>query len=173
MCSSGISLATAQRELNREFGALGRESQGSYYNRMYHAGMHILAAHPGATFIGAVTGLWSEVFSVRDKFFEYIRMKPASGAVEVVALTLLLVFYALVAYGITLVCRERKNLLAHVFVLGIATYICSLSAGPEALGGRGERFRSPIMPILILYAARGAYTLFTACGSPQPSAPTR
>jgi 4-amino-4-deoxy-L-arabinose transferase-like glycosyltransferase len=160
--SSGISLSTAQRELNRKFGALGTERQGPYYNRMYHAGMHILAAHPGATFMGAVSGLWSEVFSVRDKFFEYLRMKPASGAVDVAALTLLLAFYALFAYGIVLVVRERKNLLAHLFVVSIAGYILLASAGPEALGGRGERFRAPIMPILILYAARGAYALYTA-----------
>ena len=169
--SSGISLAAAQHELNRQFGALGSESQGSYYDRMLHAGMHILATHPGATFMGVVTGLWSELFSVRDKFFEYLRMKPASGAVEVAALALLLVFYALFAYGIVLVGRERKHLLAHVFVLGIAVYVLLASAGPEALGGRGERFRAPIMPILIAYAARGTYALYTALRKPAVVVP--
>jgi hypothetical protein len=59
--------------------------------------------------------------------------------------------------------------MAHVFVLGIAVYVLVLSAGPEAFGGRGERFRAPIMPILILYAAYAIHALWRA-RSRKPSA---
>ena len=159
--SSGIPFTAAQHQLSREFGALGRERQGPYYNRMYHAGMHILRAHPAETIRGALSGLWSELFSVRDKFFEYLRVRPASGAIELAALVLLLTFYALCIYGIALVVRERRHLIAHAYVLAIVAYVLIASAGPEAMGGRGERFRAPIMPILILYAARGAYVIYT------------
>jgi hypothetical protein len=78
------------------------------------------------------------------------------GVVAVTAGVLLIAFYALCGYGIVLVARRRESLLAHAFVIGIAGYVILTSAGPEAFGGRGERFRAPIMPILILYAALGA-----------------
>ncbi len=59
-----------------------------------------------------------------------------------------------------LVLRERRSLVAHAFVVGVAAYVLIASAGPEAFGGRGERFRAPIIPILILYAAHGGCDLF-------------
>lgn len=158
--SSHISLVDAQHELSKKFGPLGTESQGSYYGRMYRAGMHILASHPRDAIIGVVTGFWNELFSVRYKFFQYLRIGPVSGTVEVAAVMLLVAFYAVCAYGMVLVVRRRRDLLAHVFVVFIVFYVLLASAGPEALGGRGERFRAPIMPILILYAARGAYELY-------------
>ena len=75
---------------------------------------------------------------------------------------LLVAFYAVCLYGMVLTARQRRDLLAHGFVVGIALYILLASAGPEAFGGRGERFRAPIMPILILYAARGAHALYAS-----------
>jgi hypothetical protein len=56
---------------------------------------------------------------------------PASGAIEAGAEVLRLAFYAL------------------------CNYVLLVPAGPEAVGGRGERFRAPIMPILTLYAGPG------------------
>jgi hypothetical protein len=44
----------------------------------------------------------------------------------------------------------------------VAVYVLLLSAGPEAFGGRGERFRAPIMPILVLYAAYGIHECWIA-----------
>ena len=156
---SGISLEDARHRLREQFGPLGSESQGSYYGRMYRSGVHILTSHPRDTIIVTVTGLGSELFSARLKFFTYLGLSPASGAVEIVAVVMLVAFYALCAYGIVLVVRRRRDLLAHAFVAGIAFYVLLASAGPEDLGGRGERFRAPVMPILILYAAYGAYEL--------------
>ncbi len=37
----------------------------------------------------------------------------------------------------------------------LAGYRLLVSAGPEAIGSRGERFRAVVIPILALYAARG------------------
>lgn len=162
--TSGISLRDAQRELSRKFGSPGTESQGAYYGRMYRTGMHILTSHPRDAIIGAVGGLRSELFGVRDKVFDYLGIRRVSGTVQVAALILLVAFYALCAYGMVLVARRRRDLLAHAFVVGIAFYVLLASAGPEALGGRGERFRAPIVPILILYAAMGAYAL---CRNPR------
>jgi hypothetical protein len=156
---SGISLEDARHRLRAEFGPLGSQNQGSYYGRMYRSGIHILTSHPRDAIIVTLTGLGSEVFSARLKFFTYLGLSPASGAVEVVAVALLVAFYALCAYGMVVVVRRRRDLLAHAFVAGIAFYVLLASAGPEAFGGRGERFRAPVMPILILYAAYGASVL--------------
>jgi len=170
--SSGITFAEAQHQLDKKFGPRGTESQGSYYGRMYRAGVHILSSHPGDTIIVTLKGLWSELFSVRVRFFEYLGFRPASGAAETAAEVLLVAFYVVTAYGMVLVARRRRDLLAHVFVTGVALYILVASAGPEAMGGRGERFRAPIMPILILYAAAGAHTLYRAArGLPRETDP--
>jgi hypothetical protein len=139
---------------------------------MYRAGIHILSSHPLDTIIVTVKGLWSELFSVRVKFFEYLGFRPASGAAEGAAEVSLVAFYAFSAYGMVLVARRRRDLLAHVFVAGVALYILVASAGPEAMGGRGERFRAPIMPILILYAAAGAHTLYARVTGVTPDSHT-
>ena len=160
--TSGVSLIDAQHELSRKFGPLGTESQGSYYGRMYRAGMHILTSHPGDAIIGAVDGFWNELFSVHHLIVKSLHIRRVAGAVEFAAVALLLAFYAVCVYGMVLVVRRRRDLLAHVFVVGVAFYVLLASAGPEALGGRGERFRAPIMPLLILYAASGVYALRTS-----------
>jgi len=141
-----------------DFGPRGTESEGSYYDRMHRAGVRILRDHPVQALEDSLQGLRSELFAVRSKFFEYLGVQPVPDAVVYGALAGLLVFYAACLYGIALVIRERRNLYAHAFVLGIAVYVLLVSAGPEAFGGRGERFRAPIVPILVLYAAYGAYT---------------
>jgi hypothetical protein len=123
---------------------------------MYSEGFRILRDHPVDAMQDVVRGLWSEVFGVRDKFFDYLGVRQVPATVAFLAFVGLLVFYAACAYGIALVIRARRQLFAHAFVLGVALYILIGSAGPEAFGGRGERFRAPVMPILILYAAFGA-----------------
>ena len=158
---TGISLADARHKMFQLAGPIGTQSQGSYYGRMYRSGMHILVSHPGDTIIGIGQGLWSELFGVRGKFFAYIGLDRVSGAIDVAAVVLLVAFYAVSVYGMVLVARRRRALLAHVFVVGIAFYVLLASAGPEAFGARGERFRAPIMPILILYAAAGGHALYT------------
>jgi len=160
--TSHIPLAEAQHELSVRLGPRGKETQGAYYGRMYRAGMHILSAHPVDTIVVTLKGLWSELFSVRVKFFEYLRSHPASGALVTLAEALLVAFYAVSAYGLVLALRRGRAASAHVFVAGIALYILVASAGPEAMAGRGERFRAPIMPILILYGAFGAHALYSS-----------
>jgi hypothetical protein len=160
---SHVSLEDARHRVREEFGPLGSESQGSYYGRMYRAGMDIVTAHPGDAMIGFLDGLWSELSTVRAKSFGYLGLDSSGDAVIVPAVISLIAFYAVCVYGMVLVARRRRDLLAYVFVAGIAFYVLLASAGPEAVGGRGERFRAPIVPILILFAARGAHALFTSC----------
>jgi 4-amino-4-deoxy-L-arabinose transferase-like glycosyltransferase len=155
--NSGMTLLEAKDKLVADFGPRGTESEGSYYDRMHRAGVRILRDHPVQALEDSLQGLRSELFAVRSKFFEYLGVQPVPDAVVYGALAGLLVFYAACLYGIALVIRERRNLYAHAFVLGIAVYVLLVSAGPEAFGGRGERFRAPIVPILVLYAAYGAY----------------
>ena len=152
---SGISLEEARHRVREEFGPLGSESQGSYYGRMYREGMHILTAHPGDAIIGFLDGLWSELSTVRAKSFAFVGLDSSGDAIIVPAVIALVAFYALCVYGMVLVARRRRDLLAYAFVAGIAFYVLLASAGPEAVGARGERFRAPIVPILILFAARG------------------
>lgn len=159
--NSDSSFADTQHQLRVEFGRLGTESQGSYYGRMYRTGLHIVASHPVDAIIGTIDGLWSELFSVKLKILSHIGLDSDSFT-RGVAVVLLVAFYAVCVYGMVLVVRRRRDLLAHAFVAGVAFYVLLASAGPEALGGRGERFRAPIVPILILYAAGGAWALYTS-----------
>jgi 4-amino-4-deoxy-L-arabinose transferase-like glycosyltransferase len=155
---SNISLSEAEKQLRAELGPIGTERQGPYYDRMFRKGLSIVVHHPLAAAADGVQGLGSELFGVRAKFFDYLDLRPPDW-LALAALALLLAFYAACGYGIAVVLRARRNVAAHVFVIGIVLYNLLASAGPEAFGGRGERFRAPIMPILILYAAFGVYTI--------------
>ncbi len=156
---TGISVERAGVRLRAEFGPRGAERQGTYYDRMFRAGLRIVRAHPISALKYSARGLASELFGVRAKFFDYLEVSPA-GWLTALALAVLLAFYAACGYGIVLVVRARRHVAAHAFVISIAAYNVLASAGPEALGGRGERFRAPVMPILILYAAFGAWSLY-------------
>ena len=155
----GLSLSAAQRVLTNRLGSAHGESQGAYFGRMYQQGLEIVAAHPVEAITGAADGLLDEITSTRSRVFTYLGMKRASGGLEYVATAALLAFYALCLYGFKQVVSARRDLIAHFFVVGVAVYVLLVSAGPEAIGGRGERFRAVVMPILTLYAARGAYEL--------------
>jgi hypothetical protein len=156
----GIGFKAAQQRLITRLGAVRGESQGAYYGRMYQQGLQIATSEPFEAMKGAAEGLVDEVTSTRSRVFAYLGLRSASGALEDGAAALLTVFYGLFLYGLAQVARARRELLAHLFVVGTAAYVLLVSAGPEAAGGRGERFRSVIMPILILYAARGTQQLF-------------
>ena len=158
--NAGISLHGAQQRLIAQLGTDHGESQGAYYGRMYHEGLQIVTSEPLEAFDGAAQGMAGEVTGVRSRVFAYLGLPPASGALETGAILLLAAFYGLCLYGMLQVVRARRDLLAHLFVVGTAAYVLLVSAGPEATGGRGERFRSVIMPILILYGARGAHEVF-------------
>jgi 4-amino-4-deoxy-L-arabinose transferase-like glycosyltransferase len=159
--SSHHTFAATKHEMWHEFGQVGTESQGSYYGRMYKAGVHILASHPVDALVGTVNGLRSELFTVRAKSLGFLAFHPGAAMADA-GVVVLVVFYAVCAYGMVVVIRRRRDLLAHAFVAGVAFYVLLASAGPEAVGARGERFRAPIVPILILYAARGAWELYTS-----------
>jgi len=155
----GISLNAAQRRLRTRLGTLPGESQGAYFGRMYRQGLQILASEPWDAAEGAARGLLDEIAGTDSRTFAYFGMPPTSGVLEYAITLLLAVFYALCLCGLVLVVRARRHLFAHFFVVGVAGYVLLVSAGPEATGGRGERFRSVVMPILILYAARGTQEL--------------
>ena len=131
-----ISLRAAQQRLVTQLGTHPGESQGAYFGRMYRQGLHILASEPWEAAEGAAQGLLDEIDSTRSRTFAYLEMPPASGALEDTTTLLLAVFYALFLYGLVLVVRARRHLLAHVFVVGVAAYVLLVSAGPEATGGR-------------------------------------
>jgi Dolichyl-phosphate-mannose-protein mannosyltransferase len=156
----GIGLNAAQQRLITRLSAVRGESQGAYYERMYQQGLQIVTSNPFEAVKGAAEGLFHEVTSTRSRVFTYLGLRPASGALEDGATVVLAAFYGLFVYGLVQVARARRDRLAHLFVVGTAAYVLFVSAGPEAAGGRGERFRSVIMPILILYAARGTQQLF-------------
>ena len=155
----GISLAAAQLILIKRIGSGGGESQGAYYGRMYRQGLEIVLAHPGEAITGAADGLFDEIMGTRSRVFAYLGMRPVPGVLEFAATTSLLAFYAFCLYGFARVIGSRRHRLAHLYVVTLVVYVFLVSAGPEALGGRGERFRAVVMPSLTLYAANGVYEL--------------
>jgi hypothetical protein len=152
----GITLAAARARLGYRPIPPNTTDPGAYYDRMYRRGLAVVLAHPVTALRVTGEGLVNELTSVRYKAFEYFGLAPATGVVAAAALALLLAFEAVAIYGFVLAVRSRREVLAHVFVAGVAIYVLVASAGPEALGARGERFRAPVVPILILYAAYGA-----------------
>jgi hypothetical protein len=99
---------------------------------------------------------------VRVKLDRYLHLKSLNGIPVAILMMALVAFYLAVVYGVVGVIRARRALLAHAFGIGAALYVLVASAGPEAFGGRGERFRAPVMPILALYAAHGAMELWAS-----------
>jgi hypothetical protein len=156
----GLAFEQARHELSEQLGPKpsGAE-QGEYYGRMHRKGVDIVLSNPGPALRITAEGLFRIVTEARYKAFEYFRLAPASGVTALLAFLLLFVFYGVAIYGGVLAFRDRRYLLAHVFVLGIVAYVCIVSAGPEATGARAERFRAPLMPIIALYAGRGGYEL--------------
>jgi 4-amino-4-deoxy-L-arabinose transferase-like glycosyltransferase len=153
----GIAFADAQAILRARLPHHAHETIGRYYGRMYSAGVNILTAHPWSTLKLTALGLAAEVTGVQLTLHGF-----ALDVLEPVALALLYGFYALVIFGVVKVVQARRTLFAHVFVFGMALYLLAISAGPEAQGGRGERFRAPAIPLLGVYAAIGAVSLWQA-----------
>ena len=148
-------LAVAQARLLAELGPLGSTRQGPYYERMYRRGLAIVEGHPLLAVEDALGGLVDEVTSARSRFFAYIGLRDPPPLLGDLATLLLVALYAFAVVGVVAVVRARRDLLGHAFVLAVAVYVLVASAGPEAFAGRGERFRAVIMPIVVLYAARG------------------
>lgn len=166
----GLDLDVVQRRLRAELGPIGDRTQGSFYGGQYREGITILRAHPYETIEVTARGLWSELFGVQGKVARYLRIQPLSSAAVAVATGALLIFYLAAAYGLALVIKARRALLGHAFVTGTALYVLLASAGPEALGGRGERFRAPVMAIIALYAAHGALAIWNRRRRADPGA---
>jgi 4-amino-4-deoxy-L-arabinose transferase-like glycosyltransferase len=149
-------LGVAQRELLDQLGNRGKTSQGPYYARMYRRGLAIVEGHPVTATEDALAGLVDEITSARSRFFAYVGLPDPPALLGDLAIALLMALYTLAALGIIAAVRARKNLMGHAFVLAVAAYVLVASAGPEAAAGRGERFRAVIMPLVVVYAARGA-----------------
>jgi hypothetical protein len=161
----GISFQSAQDQLRTRLALLEGHGQGAYYGRMYKDGLHIILSDPVEATENVASGLLAELTSVRHKTFNYLGLASAPGLVDDAAVALLFGFYCAAVYGTVITARARRQLLAHAFVIGVAGYVLLVSAGPEAIGGRGERFRAVVMPILVLYAARGLAQLGSRVGS--------
>jgi hypothetical protein len=174
----GIPIVDAKNELFakldttlRHDTARGHARIGARYDTMYRQGIDVLRDHPVSTVKATVLGLGAELAGV------HLTLDSLSlSALTVSALLLLYAMYALAIYEIVRIARARRHLAAHLVVLAIALYVLVASAGPEAFGGRGERFRAPIVPLLLLYAAAGAVDLvsrlrWTASGAASTEAP--
>ena len=155
----GISMAAARAKLLRSVPTLDLARPGPHYDGMYRQGVDTLLAHPATTLRMTVEGLVNELTSVRYKAFEYVGLPPPTGLVDAAARAGLLAVEGLAVYGFAVAIADRRHRLAHVAVAGVALYVLLASAGPEAFGARGERFRAPVMPIILLYAAFGAVEL--------------
>lgn len=103
----------------------------------------------------------SDIFDALSRFeFSILSRRFVSG-VALGAFLLALFYLALLYFGILWwswrTFTERQIRAVDIFLWGIVSYFIIISAGPEAY----SRFRVPIMPILVIYAAQGWSTLFT------------
>jgi 4-amino-4-deoxy-L-arabinose transferase-like glycosyltransferase len=132
----------------------GNARIGAHYDTMYRQGLHVLTSHPASTVKETVLGLGAELAGVR------LTLDSLSlPFLTIPALLLLYAAYALAIYAFVRIVQSRRHVVAHIVVVATAVYVLTASAGPEAFGGRGERFRAPIMPLVLLYAAAGAVEL--------------
>jgi hypothetical protein len=150
----GTAIIDAEHQLHLELPRRPDDTLGSYYGRMYARGLHILGQHPVSAVKVTLLGLVSEVTGVRLTLNGLALVGAQAAALAGLYLT-----YALSLYGMALALRRERHRLAHVVVIVMAVYVIVVSAGPEAYGGRGERFRTPIMPLLLLYAAFALFEL--------------
>ena len=130
---------------------------GPFYDELYRRGFDILKEYPVTTLQESGRGLARDVFGPGTETVGRVLGVEHSTLLKLVLEGFLLCMYAGFAYGLVLVWRRARGYgLAHVFAVGTAGYVLLVSAQPEA----NARFRTPVMPILALYAALG---LTTAC----------
>ncbi len=132
----------------------GDDRIGARYDTMYRQGLHVLTTHPASTAKETLLGLVAELAGLRLTL-DSLSLSWLAGAARV----LLYGAYALAIYSVARIVRARRNAAAHAVVVVTALYVLVASAGPEAFGGRGERFRAPIVPLLLLYSAAGGVEL--------------
>jgi hypothetical protein len=163
----GISTAAARRRLARDIGVSDlttcsrfgdcsrRKRPGPFYDDLSSRGITLVTSYPREVAEAAGRGLAREVFGPgTETVARYLDVR-SSVALKVVLAAVLLGIYLAVGYGVVRVIRQPDGRgLAHTFALGTAAYVLLISAGPEA----GARFRSPVMPMLALYAGLGLVT---------------
>jgi 4-amino-4-deoxy-L-arabinose transferase-like glycosyltransferase len=131
------------------------EDQGPYFDRMFRAGAETVVSHPSASAIVTARGVWRSAvsFPVRmDALFERWQMPDVPIVRWLVAYAMIPV-WGLIAVGANVARRRTRS---GSIALGVViTYVLLVSAGPEAY----SRFRVPIMPILLVFAAGGVLHL--------------
>lgn len=125
------------------------EPDGAYYDRMRSAGLDILVADPVAVMRTTMTGLARTVFSPPVGAGQFGTSLPTPLALVVAAWWYAL--YLLATAGLLAGLREREHRAAHIAMLTVVVYLLVLSAGPEGY----SRFRTPVMPIVAVWAALG------------------
>jgi 4-amino-4-deoxy-L-arabinose transferase-like glycosyltransferase len=152
----GTSAKTQRLRLAREFGPLGSQEQGPYYDRMFDKGFTIVRSHPVQFAKITIKGLGREVGGVgQESISNYLRLDEPTLLTALLALGLLAFWLATAAGIVFAFVRDRARWLGHVLALATASYVLVASAGPEAY----SRFRVPVTPILSLFAAFGVVTL--------------
>ncbi len=136
---------------------------GPWFDRMNQDGIAVMADNPVPAAKMTVRSLVQEVTNFgaweSHSSMEVDRYLGIRGRLPFRTLLIggLLVAYALVGFGAVVAFRSRKLLGGHLFALGLAIYILAVSAGPEAKYN-SDRFREPVMPILVLFIAFGLVT---------------
>jgi 4-amino-4-deoxy-L-arabinose transferase-like glycosyltransferase len=147
-----------KNRLRNEFGLRRpNETQGSYYADMYDRGVELVRQHPRGFVISTAKGFVRETTEMQ---WEDEVPTPLATLLRAVGVALI----GLAVWGAVLALR-RPPRTAHVIVLVLIAYVFLLSAGPES----GVRFRAPLSPLLILYAAPAVIDLVHRAWPPSPA----
>ncbi len=96
-----------------------------------------------------------EIFEALNQFNFSVLLRRFASGTAIIAFTLAISYLALIYMGVLFwlgyVTLTRRMKWPDLFVWGVALYFIFISAGLEA----GSRFRIPLMPVLVIYAAQG------------------
>jgi hypothetical protein len=123
---------------------------------MYDRGVELVRQHPRAFVTSTAKGLVRET---TEMYWEDEVPTPWARVLRAVGVA----FLGLAVWGAVLALR-RPPRTAHVIVLVLIAYVFLLSAGPESR----VRFRAPLSPLLILYAAPAVIDLVRRAWPPSP-----
>jgi hypothetical protein len=130
--------------------------QGEYYGRARREAIAILRSEPLLTAREYGRGVYGQVVqSGWRSALEYVLGDDPPAVLVAPGLVVVWAIEALAVVGAVAALRRPGGLrAAHVFVVGLATYVILVTAaGPDA--GGGYRFRIPIWPLWCVYAGLG------------------
>lgn len=128
------------------------EAQGPYYDRMYAEGAQIVLSEPLTVARTAIRGVGWAMFAEGGQFLTRVGLQDSTPMKWLLRLWMASL-WLLAAVGVVVAWRRSDTRWAAGSLVLLIAYVLVISAGPETY----SRFRVPVMPLLAILVAGGAF----------------